>query len=796
MEKNSSNKNIYFLIYSLLSFLAVLFIISCNPTKYVPQNETLLDKNHITINNDGIKKAELEPYIRQKPNKRIFGTRFHLGLYNLSNIEKQKWPHTWLREIGEEPVIYDPYSTEKSREQIESYVESKGYFDRKVTDTVETAARKSEVYYTVNLTTPYTIRNLYYEIADTTIRKLVYHDSVGCLIIRGKPFDVDVLQDEKSRIERTIKDKGFYNFSGDHIYFNIDSTIGNRQVNIFYGVKKYSTLNNYNRAILVNHPIYSVNRVYIFPDFVPKDALEGGTEYLRNLDTIEYKGYYFIKARKDESKLNYDVIVQSLYLKPGSPYSLSNTEQSQTHLLSLKIFRLVKIFYTELPGQLNEQFTELKVDCNIQLTLLSQQSFRVEVEGTHTEGNLGGALNLIYSHKNLFHGAELFNLKLKGAYEALSQKQYQLRSSQEFGAETSLRFPKFLLPFIKKEDFIRKYNPTTTLLAAYNYQSLPFYTRTIANATFGYNWYGGKFVTHMVNPVQLNFVRLPKDKIHPDFQTRIDTTPYLAYSYKSVMILGSNYSFIFNDQQLQRSKDYRFIRINVEASGNILRLLGNLTGTRDSLGSYNIFKQPFAQYVRADIDMRYNRIINDVSSVVFRGFIGAGIPYGNSIEMPFEKQYFGGGANGIRAWQVRSLGPGSYRSPDEDAGTETLNIPYQTANIKLEANAEYRFNLFWILEGALFLDVGNIWTTNKKDNSRPGSLFKFNKFYDDLAVGTGLGLRFDLDFVLLRADVGMKLRDPGIQTGSKWVTDWSEYSDPYGYDGQVFTLVVGIGYPF
>ena len=422
----------------------------------------------------------MKPYIKQKPNKKIFGARFHLGLYNLSNINKKRWPHNWLRNIGEEPVIYDSYATIKTKEQIKSYVASKGYFDGKVTDTVKTADRKSDVFYNIDLLPAYTIRSLYYEIADSNIQKLCFFDSVNCVIERGKPYDVDVLQAERSRFERFIRDHGFYGFSSDNIFFNIDSTIGNRQVDIYYCVKNFTKLDTFNRITLVPHSIYRVKNIYIYPDFVPKDALEGGEAYLNSLDTTNYRGYYFI-TRTGKPEVKYDLIIQSLYLKPGSTFNVTNTEQTQAHLLTLKVFRLVNIYYNDSKEPESTQGSEMMLDCNIQLTLLSQQSYKIELEGTNSAGNLGGALNLIYQHKNLFHGAELFSMKLKGAYEAFSQQNSRLRSTQEYGAETSLRLPKFLVPFLEKESFIKKYNPSTTLLASYDYQNMPFYTRTMAN---------------------------------------------------------------------------------------------------------------------------------------------------------------------------------------------------------------------------------------------------------------------------------------------------------------------------
>jgi outer membrane protein assembly factor BamA len=780
LKKNRSNKNIFPRGPVLLLLFPALLIASCNPTKYVPAGETLLYETRVIVNKEDIKKADLMQYVKQKPNKRIFGTRFHLGLYNLSNLEKEKWPHAWLREIGEEPVIFDLDATTRSRDQIESYIASKGYFDSRVMETTETANRKTKVYYNVDLKKPYIIRDLRYEIEDPLLKPLFYRDTVACLIERGKPYDVDVLQSERSRFERFIKEQGYYSFSSDHIYFNVDSTLGNRQVDIIYNIRKYQKIDENNRVTFVPHSVYQVRNVYIYPDFVPRDALEGGEEYRRNLDTTLYEGYYFISTG-EKPEIKYNLIIQSLYIKPGSIYGLTKTEDTQSHLLALKTFRLVNIYYNEAIDASEAKNERLTLDCNIQLTLLNQQSFKIELEGTNSAGNLGGALNLIYQHKNLFHGADLFNMKLKGAYEALSQQNSKLRSTQEFGAETSLRFPKFLVPFLHKDRFIKDYNPSTTLLAAYDYQSMPYYSRRMANATFGYAWNGKYYTTHIVNPIQVNWVDLVS--IDSSFQKKIQSSSYLAYSYRDMMIIGGNYSYIFSNQKIQKSRDYWFVRINAEASGNIPSLVCRLAGLEKTDDTYQILNQPFAQYVRADIDFRYNVMVNSVSSIVYRGFIGAGIPYGNSRAIPFEKQYFGGGANGIRAWQVRSLGPGSYVPDDK-------NFLNQTADIKIEGNAEYRFKLFWILHGAIFIDAGNIWSYGK-DETRPGGQFTFRKFADDIAVGSGAGLRFDFGFVLMRADMGVKLRDPWLTEGSKWILANRDYN--FKDD---FTLVVGIGYPF
>ncbi len=774
--------------------ILILFAISCNPTKYVPAEESLLNENHITLNREGLQKSALKPYIKQQPNKKIFGTRFHLGLYNLSKIDKENWFNKWLRNIGEEPVIFDPYATNKSKDQLRSYVASKGYFDGKVSETVETIKRKTDVYYNVELQPPYTIRHIYNDIADTNIKKLYLFDSMNCVIERGKPYDVDKLQAERTRFERFVKDHGFYGFSADHIFFRIDSSVGHRQVDITYGVREFTKIDEYSNITLIPHPIYKVRDIYIYPDFIPKNALEGGDAYMKSLDTTFYKGYYFVSAEKKE-RIKYDLILQSMYLKPGATYNFTNTEQSQSHLLTLKVYRLVNIYYNESapPPPLNGSV--LYLNCNVQMTPLSQQSYKVELEGTNSAGNIGGAVNLIYQHKNVFHGAQLLSMKLKGALEALAQQNTNLKKSKEFGFETSLRFPQFLLPFIDKEKFIKKYNPSTIILAAYNYQDLPFYTRIMSNATFGYDWKSGPYKEHIVSPFQFNLIKLLT--IDAAYQAKIESSSYLAYSYKDVMILGGKYSYIFNNQKINKSKDFWFLRFNAEASGNLLSAIYKGTNANKQIDStringeyqvtdttYHFLGQPFAQYLRADLDVRYNYKYNSVASAVYRGFLGIGLAYGNSKALPFEKQYFSGGSNGIRAWQVRTLGPGSYVQSD------TATFINQTADIKLEANAEYRFKLFWILEGAIFLDAGNIWTI-KDDPARPGAQFKLNKFYKDIAVGTGAGLRFDFNFVLGRIDLGMKLRDPAIAEGSRWlpVSGYTSFKKD-------FTIVIGIGYPF
>lgn len=760
---------------------------SCNPTKYVPSGELLLNQNEILLRESSVplppavSKSAVKPYIRQQPNKKIFGARFHLGLYNLSDITKNKWPHAWLRRIGEEPAVFDPAAATRSAGQMQSYLSSKGFFNASVRDSVSIRKREARVVYDIDPGRPYTIAEVRYNIEDTLLYPLVMIDTTNCLIKRGMIYDVDLLQRERQRLERFIRDIGFYSFSTENIYFRIDSSLMSRQVIVNYVVSRRTAADSQGRLIQTNHRMYRIRDVYVFPDFDPRLSLTGGEAYTSTFDTTFFRGIHFV-APPGKLAVRQEVLKQALYVAPGALFSVTNAEQTESHLVDLRNHRLVNVSYFDAGSIRGERGEEGVLDCIIQLTPMMRQSFTVELEGTHSGGNIGGALNLIYQNKSLLGGAELLSLKLKGAYETLTESNTGFSDIQQYGIDANLRLPKFLIPYRSIENFIRKHDPRTVLQAGYNYQKVPVYARSVANISLGYTWSGNKYTRYNINPLSFNVVKL--HYVDPEFQAMIDTTSYLAFSYRDVRIVGGRYSYVFNNQMLQKSRDYWNIRLGVGLAGNVLSGLYRLIDAKTATdGTYHLFRQPFAQFVKGEIDATYNYMINPASSIVYRGYAGVGWAFGNSQVMPFEEQYFGGGANDIRAWVVRTLGPGSYLTPE----SSFLNL---TADMKLEANVEYRFKLFWILEGATFIDAGNIWTL-RNDEDRPGSQFRFNSFLDDIAVGSGFGLRFDIKFVLLRADFGIKLRDPQAREGTKWIPlngTFDRKSD--------LTMVIGIGYPF
>jgi outer membrane protein assembly factor BamA len=766
------------LCYCLIG-LIIFLLASCKSTKYVPEESHLLKSYKVKVDKEQVDSKELDSYIKPKPNRLILGTKFYLGLYNLSGEKDSGW-NRWLRKIGESPVLYDDYETERNNKQLRLYMRNKGYHHAEVSDSVRFNKKKAQVSYDIIAGNPYTLRSINYQYEDTSLRSLLAPDSVNSLLKPGDLFDVDDMQAERARIETFLRNRGYFNFNREYIYYEADSSLNNHQVDLTIGVKKYILPSADGYYLIVSHRKYKIEEVYIYPGFDPKRAIADNKGYIDGLTSFRYNEFEF--RHDDKLKADPGVISQSVFIMPGEAYDAEKVKQSYKHLSSLRIYKLVNIVFEEKDPNDPYMHDDYPLICHIQLSPTTSQSYTVELEGTNSAGNLGVGGNLNYTHRNLFGGAENFTTRLSGAVETIREIDQQgFGNMIELGLEGRLTFPKFLLPF-KTEKFIRKYNPKTSTSIRFNYQHRPDYTRTMFQTTFGYNWTGGDFITHIINPISLNFVKMidASDEFLEDIK---DT--YLEFSFEDRLILGTNYSFIYTNQDIQKTRDFVFFRTNLESAGLLLKGVARAIGTeRDSLGRYIMFGNAFAQYVKGDVEFRYFKILNDKTNLVYRVFLGGAFPYGNSITIPYEKQYFTGGANGIRAWQVRNLGPGSYNIFNEP---EAPRWPNQTADIKIEGNIEYRFDLFWLLEGALFMDGGNIWSM-KKDDDRPGSVFEWNRFYKEFALGAGLGLRMDFSFFVFRFDLGMKVRDPSQPEGSRWVFMNSGYTRPQ-YN-------IAIGYPF
>lgn len=752
--------------------LIAVWLHSCHATKYVPEDAYLLHNYKIESGNGRVDKKALDEYIKQKPNKRIFFWRFYLSLYNLSSQKKDNGFNRWLKRIGEPPVIYDEMLKDRSTEQLSLYMRNKGFYHARVTDTTLISDQRAKVIYTIIPNQPYRIRDITYFFHDAGISELVLSDTASSAVKKGALFDVDLLQEERERIETLLRNNGYYNFSRDFIYYEADSSLGGYTVDLTLGIRNYPATNEFGKVIHSRHPVYRIRDVSLITDYDAVLFGRGGEPEKLDLDTLLYDSIRVIFSEKPN--IRPAMVTQKNNIIPGELFNAANVQRTYRNLSSLSAFNMVEIRFNEVDAQEN------LLDCEVMIVPATRQSFTFRLEGTNSGGNIGAAGNLTYGHRNLFGGSEQFDLSFKGAIETLRESLGNRPGNMlEFGVEGRLRIPKFLLPF-RTDQFIRKFNPQTNFRLSYNYQRRPDYTRTLANASFGYNWQGNGNISHLVYPLETSLILTPYKS--QSFQDWLEGK-YIFYSYEPHLIVDSRYTMVFSNQKLLKNQDFQDVRINLETAGNLLYGGYSLLAPEQGDNNYSLFGVNFAQYVKADVDFRnYDFFYEDIS-LVLRGFVGAGFAYLNSAAMPFEKQYFSGGANSIRAWQVKNLGPGSYND------STATSYPNQTGDLKLEANMEYRFKLFWKLEAALFLDVGNIWSLSAEDD-REGAQFRFNRFYKELAVGTGVGTRFVFSFFIFRFDLGIPLRNPYPVEGSNWLPGYS------GISGRDLTFNIAIGYPF
>ncbi|HQI46548.1 MAG TPA: BamA/TamA family outer membrane protein [Bacteroidales bacterium] len=781
------NRILYITIVS--TFAIILF--SCSPTRNIPEGAYLLNRNKIKIDKKNINTDELYSYIKQKSNRRIlFYFRFHLGAYNFAKLGKKesrfdKWI---LNAIGEPPVILDTLLCNKSVKQIKLYMNSKGYFNSVVNKQIKYVnKKKANINFVIKANEPYKFNKITYLIKDQDILTVVLNDTSNSIIIKGNNFDSDILQKERERISTFLKNEGYYFFEKEFISYNIDSTIGNNLLNVVLEIKNpiNNTARKSDSIVYTYHKKYKINNIFIYPEYNSLD-----------LDTSNQKIFkYFAKQRnfnasnllynfiyKDTFRLKPKTITQSVFLKQDNYFRIIDVEQTYNRLNDLKIFKFVNIQFVE-----NTKDTSNNgLNGIIQLTKRPIQSTSIESEATNSAGNLGLAGNFIYQNRNLFKGAEIFKFKISGALEIHKllndnsieeQNKFLLFNTIETGAEVSLDIPKFLIP-VRQERFSKYFKPKTTINSGIRFQQRPDFTRYILNASFGYDWKESQTKRHILYPADINSVKIQTTEAFQNIINSIND-PKILNSYKDHLTMALKYSFIFNNQQTSKKHKFNYFRGNFETSGNLLRLSNHFFNKNESQNAvYKVLNIQFAQYVRADIDFRQYFVYNEFNTLVLRGVIGTGLAYGNSSVMPFEKSFFSGGANSIRAWKIYSLGPGSSK--------DTINLN-KTGDINLEGNIEYRFPIYSYLKGAFFVDAGNIWV-NKRNSLMPDAEFKWNRFYKEIAVGAGFGARFDFSFFILRVDMAIPLRNPAVDGANKWLFK--------NLSHQPINLNLGIGYPF
>lgn len=743
-----------------------MLLSACKTTKYVPDGEYLLNKVSIKSDVRDVTKGELESYLRQTPNASIFGFwKLQLDIYNMSGADTSKWINRALRKIGDAPEIYDPVLTDVSMYQMERFLQNRGYFDVQVAADTVLKKQKAKVSYTIKGNRPY-ILNRYEILIDQPDVYALAADTANSLIKKSMLFDVNVLDSERDRIARQMRNQGFYYFGKDYLTYVADSALYNNSVNLQLAfhetlVEAPDSL----REVLFTQ--YKIKEVVIHTDY---DPLRWRQNTKEKVDTVRRGDYLISYGHKRNFRPQ--VLIDNCFIVPGTLYTETAVDRTYATLNGLAAIKYVNITFREItPGQLA---------CYIVITPSKTQAFSVEGEGTYSAGDFGIAGNIGYQHRNLFRGSEQFSLQGRAAYEWRKVGTNAL----ELGADASLRFPSFLIPFTSST-FKRSHRASTEFNISYSYQQRPGeYNRTIAGAGVNYSWAPlySRF-RHSFDLVDLSYVYLPY--LSPEFKEYfLNNQSVLKYSYEDHFILRMAYNGSFSTfNTKQPLRNYHTIRYGVESAGNLLYGINKLFKTKMSDdGSYRVFNIRYSQYVKADLDATYHQIIDANNRFVYHAAIGVGVPYGNADALPFEKRYYSGGANSVRGWGVRTLGPGSFRTEDT-----RIDFNNQSGDIKLDLNIEYRAKLVSVLEGALFLDAGNIWTIRDYE-TQPGGAFRFDSFYNQIAVAYGIGLRLNFSFFVFRVDYGLKLYDPALPRQERWRTKPTWKDD--------MALHFAIGYPF
>ena len=708
-------------IASPLLLSAALLLGACSETKYVPDGMYLLDGVKVRVDGDhydDVNVGQLKGYVRQRGNARWFSSvKLPLHVYSLSGRDTTKWMNRLLRNMGEPPVLLDTALASLSCRDIRQSLRNSGYLDAEVEMLPITHGKKVTTNYMLQPGRAYYVGQVNYRIDDPQINQLLaLDDSTRRGIRSGQQFNVALLDQERKRLTQMLTDNGYFRFHKDNITFIADTSANSQLVDVtlwlrtFSNSQKADTLHSRYRVASVNYE--SGN---------PKDSV--------------------IHLRKG-------ILEECTHFDPGDYYSATALRNTYNHFGRLGAVRYTNIAFTERPD------TAL-LDCVIQLQTNKPSTLSFQPEGTNTAGDLGAAASLTYQNRNLFRGSENLTIELRGAYEAIRGLEgYSNQDFLEYSLETRLQFPRFIVPFLSKQ-VRRNSNATSEVSLLYDLQNRPEFHRRVVSTTWRYKWQQqNKRHQYQLDMLDLNYVFMPWisetfRKLYLDDVT--SRNAILRYNYEDLFITKIGFGYGYNNGQTA-------LKTNLETSGNLLGLGSRIFGAeKDSRGQYNVFNIAYAQYVKADIDLTRSLQLDYNNQLVFHLGLGVAYPYGNSSVLPFEKRYFSGGANSVRGWSVRRLGPGKYKG--RDGRIDFIN---QTGDMKLDLNAEYRTHLFWKLGGALFVDAGNIWTL-REYKEQPGGQFTLKDFPSQIAVGYGMGLRINFDYFIVRFDLGMKAINPAYE---------------------------------
>ncbi|MGM0647123.1 MAG: BamA/TamA family outer membrane protein [Bacteroidota bacterium] len=775
-------------------FVALLWLSACNNAKRLPEGKYLLNKNVIETDNSEVDKSDLTSLIKQKPNKKSVGLfRIKLSAYMLGqriDNDSSKIKRWLMTSVGEEPVILDSSMAINTARQMEYLLKNKGYFEAGVEKKIDYEDnRKAVVKYAVTAKKPYHIRKVHYLYEDSTIANDVNATRQNSLIQPGETFDTDVFDDERERITEYLRNHGFYYFNKNYIEFQVDSNMKGRELDVYLQVnyRVYKAQMYQDSLVALPHRKFKVRNVYIYSDY---DALKkDDIQY----DTLKYEksGAVYNFLYDKTLAYNPEILSQYVFIKPGKYYNMQDQKMTNRRLADLQQFKYINIEFLDVYGEMKPWFRDTMpkvLDCYIRLTRDAKQAFTFEWLGKNTSRDLGTEVSLVYSNKNLFRGSEVLNLSTNLSLETqqiIGDKneqnitRYLPFNTLEYGVNAALDLPKFLLP-IDQTRFPAYFKPRTTFSSGYNYRERPDYSRHLINLSFGFRFDETPTKQHQILLADINSIKLNPDSTFINKLNEIDNKKFLS-AYEDHLIVGGKYTYILNTQGARKKEpDYWYLRTTFETAGFLLNSAAKLFQAPENEDGYReLFKIRYAQYLRSEVDYRYFYRFNAQNRLATRIAVGVGVPYGNLNVLPFERSFFVGGANGIRAWQLRSLGPGGFSGEISDFD--------KIGDISLETSVEYRFPLYALVEGAFFLDAGNVWLKDKNDKFPLGH-FTLDRFYNQIAIGSGLGLRLDFSFFVIRLDAGIKIVDPSRLRGDRWVLD--------EYKIKNTNINFGIGYPF
>lgn len=763
-------------LYLYITLVALLT--SCSVNKFIPEEHYLLDEVHIISDTEEVQPSMFTSYIRQNPNAKWFNlVKVPMHIYCMSGKDSTNSFNRFLQKLGDAPVIYDAIVTQKSQREIEKAVRNMGYMRAKVELETEVKKNRIKVNYRIKAGRPYIIQQIAYNIDDMTINDFIEKDTIHSYLHTGMPFDVVALDNERNRITKLLQNNGYYKFHKDFIVYQADTVRNTFQVNLTMKLLPFQLKKE---DVPTKHRQYTIRNV----NFLTEDNLINQENNYTGYQSLQHKGLQIFY--QDKMYIRPNTLSNFNYIRPNKLYSEQDVQNTYTSMGRLRALKYTNIRFDEVLDNDSAQ-----LDANVLLTKGKNQSLSFEIEGTNSAGDLGAAASMTFQHRNVFKGSETFTMKVRGAYEAITglQEGYENDDYKEYGIESSLNFPEFKFPFLSA-DFKRKIRATSEVGLSFNSQNRPEFTRTLASAKWGYRWVDRKSSQHRFDLLDVNYIYVPwkSENFKNYLENLTDRNSILIKSYEDQLIVRMGYTYTYNSandkSRTSTNRNSYSIRMNLEEAGNLLYLGSKAihSAPKEDKG-YVIANIPFAQYIKGDIDFARNWNIDERNSLVFHIGMGVAYPYGNSQVLPFEKRYFSGGPNSVRGWSVRSLGPGSYK------GTEgNMNYINHSGDIKLDVNLEYRTHLFWKFNGAAFIDAGNIWNIRDYEGQEEGT-FRFNRFYKQLAVAYGLGLRFDLDYLIIRFDGGMKAVNP-MKTGK------DKYPFLRPKFSRDFAFHFAVGYPF